>query len=177
MRARAIAAFAVVLAMLAAGSPAAVGAAEDPAKVGRFTKTFVEPTIGDTKTDEKCIPAKGKPRGNEQDTLDCKPAAGAMALLPNHNVVYWNALEGSENIKNGIALEFGRAAVNDQTRVLDLNLRAPSSRSGARLRPTTAERRTRAASTSCPSSWSTTPSTTTGQCSAPTWCSWPTAGC
>ena len=125
MRARAVAALTVVLAMVAGFAPATVGAAEDAAVIGRFTATFVEPTIGGTKTDEKCIEAEGKPRGDESDTLDCKPAAGAMALLPNHNIVYWNALEGTENIKNGIALEFGRAAVNDQTRVLDLNLRRP----------------------------------------------------
>ena len=126
MRARAVAALAVVLAMVAGGAPATVGAAEDPATIGRFTTTFVEPTIGNTKTDEKCIEAKDKPRGAEGDIKDCKPAAGAMALLPNHNVVYWNALEGTENVQNGIALEFGRAAVNDQTRVLDLNLRKPA---------------------------------------------------
>ncbi len=125
MRARAVAALALVLAMVAAFAPATVGAAEDPAVVGRFTTTFVEPHIGHTRTDEKCIEAEGKPRGAEGDTLDCKPAAGAMAMLPNRNIVYWNALEGTENINDSITFEFGRAAVNDQTRVLDLNFRRP----------------------------------------------------
>jgi hypothetical protein len=125
MRARAVAALAVVLGMVAGGAPATVGAQEDPSATGRFTSTFVEPTIGGTKTDEKCIEAEGKPRGAEGDVQDCKPAAGAMSLLANGNILYWNALEGTENIGNGIAMEFGRAAVNDQARVLDLNLRKP----------------------------------------------------
>jgi hypothetical protein len=126
MRARAVAAFAVALAMVAGAAPATVGAAEDPATIGRFTSTFVEPTISGTKTDEKCIEAEGETRGAEGDIQDCKPAAGAMSQLPNGNILYWNALEGTENVQNGIAMEFGRAAVNDQARVLDLNLRKPS---------------------------------------------------
>ena len=125
MRARAMATLALILALVAGASPATVGAAEDPGTVGRFLKPFVEPTINGYQSDDKCMEAKGDKRGDDSDTLDCKPAAGAMALLPNQNILYWNALEGTENIKNGIALEFGRAAVNDQARILDLNLRRP----------------------------------------------------
>ena len=123
MRARLFAATAALLA-LALTVPA--GAAGDHAATGAFLPPFVEPTISGHKTDEKCMEAKGETRGAEGDLQDCKPAAGAMAYLPTGNIVYWNALEGTENVQNGIALEFGRAAVNDQTRVLDLDLRNPA---------------------------------------------------
>ena len=113
------------LAVAAAMLPGAAGAAEDAAVVGVFGKPFVEPTISGKPTDEKCIEAEGETRGDPQDTWDCKPAAGSMAMLANGDVVYWNALEGTENVKNGIALEFGRASVADQTRVLDINLSKP----------------------------------------------------
>jgi hypothetical protein len=120
MRARTIAAVAGTL-ILALIAPPGAAAPDTSATQGRFGAPFAEPFIGKTRTDKKCIKAKGDTRGDETDTLDCKPAAASMAMLPNGNIVYWNALEGTENIKYGIVMEFGRAAVDDQTRVLDLN--------------------------------------------------------
>ena len=122
MRARLVAAVAgtLILAMTAGSA----GAAGDMASAGRFGKPFVEPTIRGHHTDEKCIESENPP-GAETDTLDCKPAAASMAMLPNGDIVYWNALEGTENVDYGIATEFGRAAVDDQARVLDLNYAHP----------------------------------------------------
>ena len=126
MQSRTLAALATAALSLAlALPPGAAGAGPNAASAGRFGKPFVEPTISGQRTDEKCVESKGDPRGADTDTMDCKPAAASMAMLPNGDVVYWNALEGTENVEYGVAAEFGRAAVDDQTRVLDLNLRHP----------------------------------------------------
>src|SRR5687768_6339703 len=107
MRVRLVAAVAGTLILaLTAGS---AGAAGNAATAGAFGKPFVEPTIRGHHTDEKCVESQN-PEGAETDTLDCKPAAASMAMLPNGDIVYWNALEGTENIDYGIAAEFGRAA-------------------------------------------------------------------
>ena len=82
----------------------------DPSVVGRFSQPFEEPG-------EKCVE-------QEDGTYVCKPTAGTMAILPNGEVFYFNALEATENIQNGIAVEFGSVAVNDQSRVM--NLTGPS---------------------------------------------------
>jgi hypothetical protein len=124
MRARTIAAVAGTL-ILALVAPPGAAAPDARARQGHFGAPFAEPFIGDTRTDKRCIEAKGETRGDDSDIKDCKPAAASMAMLPNGNIVYWNALEGTENIKYGIVAEFGRAAVDDQTRVLDLNRHNP----------------------------------------------------
>jgi hypothetical protein len=66
---------------------------------------------------EKCIEHS---HDGGEPVLECKPAAGSIAALSNGKVLYFNALEGTENIQNGTAAEFGNVSVNDQTRVLDL---------------------------------------------------------
>ena len=97
---------------------------------GAFAGPFAEPTIryGDSSTgdqmkvvttDEKCL------KGAEND-LRCKPAAGSIALLPDDRLVYFNALEGTENVEVSIVAEFGFVAVNDQTRVLSLGPAGPA---------------------------------------------------
>jgi hypothetical protein len=119
MRARIVAAVAgTMILALTAGTAGAEG---DASTAGFFRMPFAEPTINGQRTDEKCIESKN-PRGAETDTWDCKPAAASMAMLPTGDIVYWNALEGTENVDYGIAAEFGRAAVDDQARVLDINL-------------------------------------------------------
>lgn len=92
--------------------------------LGKFTEPFEEPTITYTDstgthtvaTEQKCLTdANGVKR--------CKPAAGTVAVLPDGNILYWDALEGTENVELTILAEFGTVADNDQSRVLTL---APS---------------------------------------------------
>lgn len=84
---------------------------------GAFSKPFAEPTIDGKPSEDDCVE---KSEG-DATRKECKPAAGSMAVLPDGRVLYWNALEGTENVKNGVAFEFGSVSVNDQTRVLDLD--------------------------------------------------------
>lgn len=115
--------------MLAAGAlvPAA---AETHGEVGRFSEPFTEPVIYDfqydedgnkvqatepTETEDRCTTAQ------DSDRLICKPAAGSLALLPDGRIIYWSALEATENIDLNTVAEFGLVAENDQSRVLTLN--------------------------------------------------------
>jgi hypothetical protein len=95
------------------GAPDARAAGSDEALKGSFSKPFVEPDIAGKPSTDKCVQ-------RDDGTFDCKPTAGSVAVLANGKIVYWNALEGTENVKTGIAVEFGKYSVNDQTRVLDL---------------------------------------------------------
>lgn len=79
---------------------------------GSFSAPFAEPTIAGQRTSEKCIKIG--------DRWVCKPAAGSVALLPDGRFLYFNALEGTENIETSILTEIDDAFVNDQTRVLTL---------------------------------------------------------
>lgn len=83
-----------------------------PSCVGSFGAPFAEPKIGNTTTTQKCIPdpATGK--------QICKPAAGTLTALADGRFLYFNALEGTENIEFNFVAEFGSQSVNDQTRVL-----------------------------------------------------------
>lgn len=60
-------------------------------------------------------------RRSENKFYECKPTAGSIALLPDNRMVYFNALESTENVEFNIVKEFGDVAINDQTRVLTLN--------------------------------------------------------
>jgi hypothetical protein len=112
---------------VAAGWPGGAGA-QDPAPItGAFSAPFAEPTIAGVRTDMKCI--RRPPRAGLEPSgplytpyWDCKPAAVSSNVTPLPNrIVYWNGLEGTENINAGIAAEFGTVAVNDQSRALDLD--------------------------------------------------------
>lgn len=86
--------------------------------IGRFSEPFSEPTVDGHRTDEYCIERQG--RNGEPAHEVCKPAAGTMSVLSDGRVLYWNALEGTENIETSIATDFAAVSVNDQTRVMDL---------------------------------------------------------
>jgi Domain of unknown function (DUF1929) len=101
-----------VFAALVGLSPA--GAADGDA--GSFGAPFSEPTVDGHHTEEHCVTSDHGDSAHKE----CKPAAGSMAVLTDGRVLYWNALEGTENIKNATAVEFGTVSINDQTRVLDL---------------------------------------------------------
>src|SRR5258706_2549705 len=95
----------------AAALPAGA-AGPDPARAGRFGAPFEEPG-------PHCAP---KPDG----TQVCKPAGASVVVLDTGRVLYWNALEGTENVKLNTVAEFGDVAIDDQSRVLDLSGPAPS---------------------------------------------------
>ena len=107
------------LAGLLPGGGTAHAAAPDEALKGSFSKPFVEPDIAGKPSTDKCVE-------RDDGTFDCKPTAGSVAVLSNGKILYWNALEGTENVKTGIAVEFGKYSVNDQTRLLDLGNGNPS---------------------------------------------------
>lgn len=81
--------------------------------VGTFSAPFAEPTIDGVATSGKCLT-------NADGTKVCKPAAGTIALLRDGRLVYFDALEGTENVNLSIVSDFGVVSVNDQTRVLKL---------------------------------------------------------
>jgi hypothetical protein len=97
-----------------AAARAADSGAGGPAALGTFSSPFTEPTLSDgRRTDQDCVT-------NSDGTKDCKPAAGSLNVLWTGKLLYWNALEGTENIKTSIVSEYGAKAINDQTRLLDL---------------------------------------------------------
>ncbi|MGH2747723.1 MAG: galactose oxidase-like domain-containing protein [Actinomycetota bacterium] len=124
----------VIVALVVAGhqgGAAAVAQGPDPTLVGRFSEPFTEPTINGTRTDEKCIPHEhdhehGDDEHGENHQFDCKPAAGTMNVLHTGDILYFNALEGTENVQNAIGFEYGQVSINDQARLLDLNGGEPS---------------------------------------------------
>lgn len=86
----------------------------DECRLGKFSQPAGETTIMGMVTDEKCININGKKA--------CKPAAGSLALLRDDRILYFNALEGTENIQTSIVMEFGLdgVSVNDQTRIMTI---------------------------------------------------------
>ena len=107
----------LTLALAAGALPALTGtgptaaAAADPSAAGRFEGAFEEPG-------EKCVDDK-------DGRADCKPAAASVVLLPNGKIVYWDALEGMEDVENSVVAEYGDRAGNDPSRVLDLRSGRP----------------------------------------------------
>jgi hypothetical protein len=96
---------------------------DHPTAFGEFSRPFAEPTISGQPTAKKCIVRQGassSPVGDER-YLDCKPAGVSLNVLPAGHVMYYDGLEGTENIKTSIVLEYGHNAGNDQSRVLDLS--------------------------------------------------------
>src|SRR5437763_813950 len=107
-------AIAMAAAVAIAGGPfivrvaRAADAGGAPARIGAFAAPIEEPN-GHT-----CAKA-------QDPAPKCKPAAVSMAVLPTGDVLYWDGLEGMNNVKYSTALEFGHTAQNDQSRLLDLS--------------------------------------------------------
>ncbi|MBW4934970.1 galactose oxidase early set domain-containing protein [Marinobacter sp. F4206] len=87
-------------------------------EVGFFSEPFAEPTIqvdGDqVATGDRCIV-------DADGSLQCKPAAGTVAVLGDGRFLYLNALEGTENAELAVIAQFGEISVNDQSRVMRLD--------------------------------------------------------
>ena len=86
--------------------------------VGSFSEPFAEPTIqvdgNQVATSDRCIK-------DVDGSLQCKPAAGTIAVLGDGRYVYLNALEGTENAELAVIAQFGEISVNDQSRVMTLD--------------------------------------------------------
>lgn len=98
-----------------------------PADIGAFSSPFVEPTItlangSHLTTNQPCVRKAGVPNDPTFDgqIYDCKPAGVSVNVLPNGRIMYWDGLEGTENVKYSIVAEYGNNSVNDQSRLLDL---------------------------------------------------------
>ena len=55
----------------------------------------------------------------------CKPAGASVVVLPNGKLVYWDALEGMEDVRYNVVAEYGRTAQNDVSRQLDIRSGTP----------------------------------------------------
>lgn len=119
---------------------------DDCARIGGFTTPFVEPwgpsamrLLADNPDGQPIEDPLRTPKGNLKNPLkmvpqddrclrmsdgrptECKPAAGSIALLEDGRVLYFNALEGTEDAEFSIFFEAGTVVTNDQTRVMTLN--------------------------------------------------------
>ena len=99
---------------------------------GEFGNPFEEPTLLGLPT------SRALRRGQEGETR-CKPTAGTLVALPDDRFLYWNALEGTEDVEVSLIAEFGYVTTNDQSRLLTL---APGTtrRAGCSPRRSTAAR-------------------------------------
>jgi galactose oxidase-like protein len=102
-------------------------ASSNPRDIGSFSTPFVEPTIvtaagKHVKTSNKCIRYANAPNDPTYDgpLYDCKPAGVSVNVLPNGKIMYFDGLEGTENVKYSIVLEYGNNSVDDQSRLLSL---------------------------------------------------------
>jgi Domain of unknown function (DUF1929) len=94
---------------------------DEPARFGQFGNPFSEPLIDGKRTDQKCIENGGDASPlSDARHLDCKPAGVSVNVLPGGKVMYYDGLEGTENVRTSIVVEFGHNAGNDQSRLLDL---------------------------------------------------------
>jgi hypothetical protein len=112
----------------------------DPAVGGSFSAPFAPPGTNcpnETEGSPPGTPTEGPPAGRTAADITCKPAAVNVVVLPNGKVLYWDGLEGEEDVQYSVVAEFGDKAVEDQSRVLSLDLADPASSSWATPTPAT----------------------------------------
>lgn len=119
MRTRLLVLLSVVTAAVVLPTAADAGPGH-PAAVGRWGAPFVEPTVAGQTTDEVCVDEAQDGDDHDGRKLTCKPAAGSMAVLGGDDVLYWNALEDTEEVETSITAEFGAVSIDDQARRLAL---------------------------------------------------------
>jgi galactose oxidase-like protein len=113
----------VSLALLTSVIGLAIGSAEParaictgtPAQctVGEFGNPFEEPTLLGINTPERCLE-------DSEGVTRCKVTAGSLIALADDRFLYWNALEGTEDVEVSLIAEFGYVTANDQSRLLTL---------------------------------------------------------
>ena len=114
--------------LVALSGPAGAAPGPDIASTGFLTTPFREDrapfdrttgTFGGARGDDGCIGDVGK--------LDCLPAGASQTVLGDGRVLYWNAIEGGENLETAAVPEGGERAQNDSSRALTLDYAAPGS--------------------------------------------------
>jgi hypothetical protein len=104
------------LLLIVADAP--ISLAVSPDQGGSFGAVFAEPG-------PNCPPdaLNGQPGGGPAGPpgTPCKPAAVTQAVLPGGSILYWDGLEGMEDVKYATALSYGAAAGCDQSRIMSLS--------------------------------------------------------
>src|SRR3954452_22708399 len=88
-------------------------AGHSAAEIGAFGLPFAPPG-------PNCPNETQGSTGPEQEGITCKPAAVSTVVLPNGKVLYWDGLEGMEDVDLAVAAEIGDKTFQDQTRLMDL---------------------------------------------------------
>lgn len=101
---------------------AAAQTAADKAAAAGNPFASLETRKGNLKNPIKMVPQDDRClRGADGRPTECKPAAGSIALLEDNRILYFNALEGTEDAEFSVFFEAGQVVTNDQTRVLDIS--------------------------------------------------------
>jgi hypothetical protein len=118
----------------------------DPTQGGVFSAPFAEPGVscpGETEGADPADPydannpnvaTEGPQTNRTSSDITCKPAGVNVIDLPTPNtstsgqptLLYWDGLEGEENVAFNVVAEFGAKATNDQSRLLTLNPSTPT---------------------------------------------------
>jgi hypothetical protein len=96
--------------------PGAAAQGPGPAQVGRFLAPF---------EDQRPEEGAGACITDADGRKLCKPAAATQAALPDGRILYWDALEGTENLDVSLVIEGGLKQKNARTRLLDLGGGSP----------------------------------------------------
>jgi hypothetical protein len=117
-RRRSVAVLAVVVALSGASLTFTSAAAQTggPASVGRFLAPFEDTRPGEGA--EAC-------RTDADGRMLCKPAGATVVALNNGKVLYWDALEGTENVDISGVIEYGKKQRNARSRTIDLSGESP----------------------------------------------------
>jgi hypothetical protein len=110
-----VSALAVLAILAVALTGSATGTSPDPAVTGAWLGPFEEG--GDAEPLCREVPSAG-PYATE---LVCKPTAVTSVPLYDGRVLFWNGLEGLENVRENTTLEAGRVSRDAQSRLLDLS--------------------------------------------------------
>jgi hypothetical protein len=86
-----------------------------PDQVGVWTAPFEEGGAGTP----RCV------KGADGRVL-CKPVGYAQAILPDGRLLYYNGIEGSENVQYGLLPELAVATRNSRARIMDLRSGVPT---------------------------------------------------
>jgi hypothetical protein len=125
----------------------------NPAQGGVFSAPFAQPgvscpgeTEGASATDpfnanNPNVPTEGPETNRTASDIVCKPAGVSVVNLPqtnsrNPSVLYWDGLEGEEDVAFNVVAEFGDKAPGDQSRLMQLDTTNPTSTSWSTLFPT-----------------------------------------
>ncbi|GAC1543012.1 MAG: hypothetical protein NVS3B12_31350 [Acidimicrobiales bacterium] len=103
----------------------------DGAHYNSRTDTFSGGTYLGQPTDKNgCAPHSPTGPAGNPDAYRCTPAAGSIVQLADGRILFWDALEGTENLKFGstdhTVTDGGRLTVNDESRLLTLGSNGPS---------------------------------------------------